>query len=488
MSAWSLDVGTAFRLGGFIYLVMPATVWFVLRGRHERSSLVAWCVGAAAYGLAYLLIGLRGVLPDWATIYLANMVLLATYPLRIAALRMEMGARLPWFVGAALLGLGVLAFLAADAVSASARVLATVLLQLLGTGWLAWTAMQVWRATGLRSVRMIGLAYAAFALTIFFVLASTGLADWTRLYLQPTVALALTVMVGFVAALYGNLGYMGMALERSHAQELVKTEALARELAQRVTAEQHAAQLREWLDEREDLLGVLAHEVRQPLNNATAALQAAYRALAPSGADSQAASQRVQRAEGVLRQIIGTLDNTLAATALLASPERVARRDVDVDTLLALSVGDLEVSLRSRVRIEKLVHTRTAAMDAGLMRLALRNLLSNALAYSPPDSPVVLRVTDSDEPLALVFEVIDQGHGVDSALAARLFERGVRGNHGRLGHGLGLYVVRRVMDLHGGSVDQRANPEVGSTFRLILLQDLADGLAAQALLSSPRNT
>jgi signal transduction histidine kinase len=236
-------------------------------------------------------------------------------------------------------------------------------------------------------------------------------------------------------------------------------------------------QLREWLDEREELLRLLAHEVRQPLNNATAALQSAYRALNPSGTDSQAASQRVQRAEGVLRQIIGTLDNTLAATALLASPDRVARRDVDVDTLLALSVGDLEVSLRPRVRIEKLVPTRTAAMDAGLMRLALRNLLSNALAYSPPDSPVVLRITDSDLPLALVFEVIDQGQGVDSALAGRLFERGVRGDHGRLGHGLGLYVVRRVMELHGGSVDQRPNPEVGSTFRLLLLQDVADSCA-----------
>lgn len=477
MSVWSLDVGTAFRLGGFIYLVMPATVWVVLRGRHERSSLIAWCVGAAAYGLAYLLIGMRGMLPDWVSIYLANMVLLATYPLRVAALRMEMGARLSPALGMLLLVLGILTVLLADAVSAPARVLATVVLQFLGTAWLAWTAMVVWKATSLRSVRMIGLAYALFTLAQLHVLASTGFSSWTALFMQPTVAVALSVMAGFVAALYGNLGFIGMALERSHAQELANTEALARESAQRLAAEKHSLQLRAWLDEREELLSVLAHEVRQPLNNATAALQSAYRALTPSGTDSQAASLRVQRAEGVLRQIIGTLDNTLAATALLASPDRVARRDVDVDTLLALSVGDLEVSLRPRVRIEKLVPTRTALMDAGLMRLALRNLLSNALAYSPPDSPVVLRITDSDEPLALVFEVIDQGQGVDSALAARLFERGVRGDHGRLGHGLGLYVVRRVMELHGGSVDQRPNPEVGSTFRLLLLQDVAEGRA-----------
>jgi len=483
MSFWNLDVGTAFRLGGFIYLVMPATVWVVLNGRHERASLVTWCSGAAAYGLAYMLIGMRGALPDWVTIYAANMLLLATYPLRVASLRMEIGKRLSWPVGASILGLGILAYLLADGVSAQWRVLISVVLQVLGTVWLAWAAMRVWKATGLRSARMISLAYAGFAMALLFVMASTGFGTWTKLYMQPSVGVALSVMAGFVAALYGNLGFMGMALERSHSLELAQTEALARESAQRMAAEQHSAKLREWLDEREDLLRVLAHEVRQPLNNATAALQAAYRALAPVSPESRAASQRVQRAEGVLRQIIGTLDNTLAATALLASPDRVARRDVDVDTLLALSLGDLDLSLRSRVRIEKLVPTRTAVMDAGLMRLALRNLLSNALAYSPADSPVVLRITDSDEPLALVFEVIDQGQGVDTGLAARLFERGVRGDHGRFGHGLGLYVVRRVMELHGGSVDLRPNPEVGSTFRLLLLQDVADGRAPEPALS-----
>jgi hypothetical protein len=45
-------------------------------------------------------------------------------------------------------------------------------------------------------------------------------------------------------------------------------------------------------------------------------------------------------------------------------------------------------------------------MDPGLMRLALRNLLSNALHHSPPQRSVTLRIGDSDEPLALVIEVI----------------------------------------------------------------------------------
>jgi len=122
------------------------------------------------------------------------------------------------------------------------------------------------------------------------------------------------------------------------------------------------------------------------------------------------------------------------------------------------------------VRVERISPTRTASMDIGLMRLALRNVLGNALAYSPPDSEVVLRVVDSDEPLALVFEVADLGPGIPDELRPRLFERGARGSHGVPGHGIGLHVVRRVMELHGGSVELRPHTPQGTVFRLWLPQ------------------
>ena len=106
------------------------------------------------------------------------------------------------------------------------------------------------------------------------------------------------------------------------------------------------------------------------------------------------------------------------------------------------------------------------------MRLALRNLLSNALTYSPAGAPVQIRVTDSDEPLALIIDVTDQGQGVGPELRDRLFERGTRGNNARNvgGHGLGLYIVRRVMELHGGRVELHANSRSGATLRLVVTQ------------------
>jgi signal transduction histidine kinase len=112
-------------------------------------------------------------------------------------------------------------------------------------------------------------------------------------------------------------------------------------------------------------------------------------------------------------------------------------------------------------------------MDISLMRLALRNLLGNALRYSAEGTPVVVRISDSDDPLALVIDIIDQGPGIDPAFVPRLFERGTRGQSGSgapAGHGLGLYIVHRVMELHDGSVQLVRNTPQGVTMRLVINQ------------------
>jgi two-component system, OmpR family, sensor kinase len=81
-------------------------------------------------------------------------------------------------------------------------------------------------------------------------------------------------------------------------------------------------------------------------------------------------------------------------------------------------------------------------------------------------------VADSDQPLALVLDVIDQGPGIQPELLPRLFERGTRGRHpsGRASHGLGLYIVRRVLELQGGRAELVATSDAGTTMRLWIAQ------------------
>jgi signal transduction histidine kinase len=247
-------------------------------------------------------------------------------------------------------------------------------------------------------------------------------------------------------------------------EDLARRAELQREQALRRRIEDHAKELDQLLRERGEMLDVLAHEVRQPLNNASAALQGATAALAGKGED--AATARLERARSVMGQVLAGVDNTLAAASLLAGSGNLVRTDTDIDTLVGVTIADIAQPERARIVVERATTTRTATMDMGLVRLALRNLLANALKYSPPGSPVRLRISESDQPLALVIEVHDQGKGFDPALLPRLFERGARGVQG--GHGLGLYIARRVMDLHGGHIELVRSASTGSTLRLIV--------------------
>lgn len=231
--------------------------------------------------------------------------------------------------------------------------------------------------------------------------------------------------------------------------------------------EQALAQLKE----RSDMLDVLAHEVRQPLNNASAALQAATVELSRDG--KLTAAEPLRRAELVLNEVQLSIGNTLAVASLLVGGQRIEGVDTDIDALIEVAIADLPPSEAHRVRIERETNTQTASMEPGLMRLALRNLLSNALRCSPPGAEVIVRVSDSDEPLALILDVIDRGPGIDPArlatLAAGMPPRAERDARGRR-RGLGLHIVHRVMELHGGSLRiARTGPE-GTTMRLVINQ------------------
>lgn len=266
---------------------------------------------------------------------------------------------------------------------------------------------------------------------------------------------------------------------------------LQNEHSLRLQIERHATQTERLLDERSEMLNILAHEVRQPLNNASAALQSAASVLV--GTQDQPASPRLARAQLVLSQVMGSIDNTLAVASLLARPDPIERVDTDVDMLLDVTIADLPAHDRERIKLERFTSVRTASMDMSLIRLALRNLLSNALRHSAgnqANSSVCIQLADSDDPLALIIDVADSGTGISEHALPRLFQRGA---HRRMpaqtttdqvsvssaddkgkGLGLGLYIVHRVMELHGGSVALVRNTPQGVTMRLTIVQPLGD--------------
>ena len=259
------------------------------------------------------------------------------------------------------------------------------------------------------------------------------------------------------------------AIRDEHGQFL-KTRTVMFDITELRRVKQHAEELDRLLAERSEMLNVLAHEVRQPLNNASAALQSAAATLNDRG--ERAASEQVRRAQTVLGSVMSGLDNTLAVASLLAGTGELTLADTDIDLLVAICVADMPLHGRGRIRVVRQTPTRTIWADAGLMRLALRNLLANALEWSGDHLPIEIKISESDSPLALMIDVVDQGPGIDPSVLARLFERGVRGSAmaPRPSHGLGLYIVRRAMALQGGHAMLLHTGASGTTLRLQLIE------------------
>jgi signal transduction histidine kinase len=111
------------------------------------------------------------------------------------------------------------------------------------------------------------------------------------------------------------------------------------------------------------------------------------------------------------------------------------------------------------LRLESPAEVRTLG-DRAMLRSLLRNLIENALRVAPDAGAV--HVTVVAEGSSALLAVEDSGPGVPAELRGRIFDRFFRGADGRgAGSGLGLSIVRRIVELHGGTVIALSSPALG---------------------------
>lgn len=113
--------------------------------------------------------------------------------------------------------------------------------------------------------------------------------------------------------------------------------------------------------------------------------------------------------------------------------------------------------------------------DAGSLGILMQNLVGNAVQHTPPDG--CIRVLLEASPAAIVLRVQDSGHGVPPALREKVFERFFRAGGGE-GAGLGLAIVARIVELHGGTIALDDCPLGGLEVRVVLPRSPAVRAAA----------
>lgn len=124
---------------------------------------------------------------------------------------------------------------------------------------------------------------------------------------------------------------------------------------------------------------------------------------------------------------------------------------------------------RIRISLDRL--PKRSVCDPDLMRIVLRNLLANAVRHSPDDSVIELAVQGQDNG-ELHIRVQDRGEGIPADELPRLFQRYFRGraSQGKPGAGLGLNLVQRIVELHGGTIEVQSTEGQGTTFQIRLPQ------------------
>jgi signal transduction histidine kinase/ActR/RegA family two-component response regulator len=215
---------------------------------------------------------------------------------------------------------------------------------------------------------------------------------------------------------------------------------------------------------KDEFLAMLGHELRNPL----AAIGNAAQVLDRSGPLEAAAARASAVIHRQVRHLAGLVDDLLDAARVSSGKIVLRTAAVDLGAAAARGVANAPAPHHT-VHVD----ARTVWIRADEVRLEqiIGNLLSNALRYTPAGGTIAVHAwADGDE---AVLEVADTGAGIAPALLPRIFEPFVQGErtvdrtHGGLG--LGLALVKRLVEMHGGHVSAASEgPGRGSTFTVRL--------------------
>jgi signal transduction histidine kinase len=222
------------------------------------------------------------------------------------------------------------------------------------------------------------------------------------------------------------------------------------------------------LDARQEILGVVAHDLRNPLSAIVMSV------------DALAGSQLLAATEGrtivIMKRALGRmermLNDLLDFSSIEAGRLSVHLGEQRLDDIVAHAiqeVGPLAIT-RAQIIEKRLPHGGTSVWcDADRIQQVLVNLLGNAIKFTPRHGRIAVGVTSGPSPNTIAVEVTDTGPGMTPEQTSHVFERRWQAQGtAHLGSGLGLYIAKGICTAHGGTISVESTPGEGSTFRFML--------------------
>ncbi len=224
------------------------------------------------------------------------------------------------------------------------------------------------------------------------------------------------------------------------------------------------------LDRKKDeFLSVASHELRTPLTTIKG-----YSQLLAQTVNDLEPKERATYLNAVLGEIermMGLISELLDVSRIETNRLQVNPQDIEWIGFLQRQSDAFRVQNPKRIiELSSSLPEITLSADPDRIRQVVDNLISNALKYSPDGSKIEVRVSMSDDQVITSF--VDRGIGIPRDEVPQLFERFHRARNVSSryygGLGLGLYIARAIVEVHGGTIQVESEEGVGSTFSIAL--------------------
>ncbi len=249
--------------------------------------------------------------------------------------------------------------------------------------------------------------------------------------------------------------------------EIIGASKIARDISERIGIENA---LREAERRKDEFLAMLAHELRNPLTPIRTGLDIIQKNLG----DPKRRQWALEVIDRQLMQLGRVIDDLLDLARIVNGNIALKKDVVSLNALVSSAVEASRALIHSRrheLRVDLPTPDVSLYVDPVRMTQALTNLLMNAAKYTSPGGTIAVegRVKDG----SAYIRVSDTGRGIDAALLPKVFDPFVQGktNYARTdgGLGIGLSIVRRIVEMHDGSVSAFSRgPNTGSEFSIKL--------------------
>jgi len=298
--------------------------------------------------------------------------------------------------------------------------------------------------------------------------------------------LGITVALGMSLRLGSDvLGFHSACYRRRCQRFTPRQERIAGGIARTAASALEKARLFEEVDDgsriKSEFVATISHELRSPLNVILGYVDLLLEgAFGPLPAEQREPIERVETSANELRELI---TSTLDLSRIEAGSLQLEAEEVDVAEIVRrLGEETREVRQKPGLRFSWQVASDLPVLrtDPLKLKVVLKNLIVNAIKFTDEGSVTVevRRYEDGVE-----FAVVDTGVGIPAGALTRIFEAFRQEGDGRgrrAGVGLGLYIVRRLVDLLGGTVRVESQAGQGSTFRVWIPRRHDSGTAAQS--------